>query len=1461
MAQRSFFWPRHGNTASSVADNDTFEHAGRSVSPPQNAPSHAQHRLPANSGAGPGPSSFSSSYSSSPSPSINPYASAARPVLLDATKQTSDSSALTQQQQQQKHQHQHSPNARSTLPANLRRTNNRVHSESAPVPPPSRLLEGAAAATHGVQQQTWHSGSSTTQPSGSRRPLSQASQEPLASNVTAAHGPKSAAAATPASHGSSRDTRCEQIVQNFYSKTAQVIAHLRGDGSGARNDGMDAETGSSAMYASSASSSVADVGTTGRRINKWFNISLEDIADVKEEAKLWRHAATTIAQSARYQQHQQKHQAPPPMVIEVCLDVSAVLPDDELQVTDIFGRPWSVDLDLAAPTPRPIDSQQLDAVLSGKNSPSAVSGGMRHNMRATTIVLETWRLDLDVSEIPQPVPDLPRVYKKAIVFFRSLYAFASLLPCASLAQAQQTAGDHFNKRQLPLFYTFRSDTTPHSGAIDLDVGLTGTERFLESHTFEPVETPMGTFVMGVQYRRECNFTCTAPHNLVHHDEFGAIGAVDDTYFTPTLSSRSGSHFSITRQHRLHPRANDHASGTAAHATSDSAGGPHHSVSTGSGGRSLTMPSVNPFRARPVSVGNSSSLGGGRRGSVIEPMHVARSHDGNMRVASLSRYSGGSRTRAASVSATGALAIRPHSLDQRAEAILGRLSTSAATDSGSMLHRSVMLRRLGDSLSPTESHRSGEAGSRFPATAVAAAAAAAAVEAAGHVSKSPPRLGVPGARTISSGASGTASAAGRSSLGVTPFKSPSLSGSPASRFISSFAEVSETMSPSRSTDHEAATRRLTIGGGTSVSASRDSSHISSSPSHVVGVQQLVTRISDSPSSLGSGHSRGLSSSFGNRRTNSMRNRQMSLLGTSATDHQAIESLGAMRRRTVVGSLGWGDADARDIDDFIRMVETKQPLRLVRKDSPRKSPEQPLSAGPVLSSPYNTTTVASGEDSLRRFQGIYNEFSGMSRDMESSVVIGTVGNRGKRQSQEASTPQVLQYERLTATPEEDISADSVLPQISTASSSFRRPAMPNPLMAADRVSLSRPASIIVASDHESSAAATVSAMTPDRSTQAGMPEAAAASMQYRQSTTGTAEPPAGSSSVDLLRTALSELNIESSDHSGRKRTSNRTQYENHQQQQRPASFSTVGGIPSSSSTVGKAHVRSAAAGLDAEFERPLPPPVLIPRSHSGAGKHRAVTGRNQSTRVPTSSDEDGEGLGTALLQRRAHRRPPSRDHNRRPSADLARGKSQPTARAPDLGFAPALRISTPQPPAHSTSSAVSTYSHTSDFLSSNSQLGALLGMAEQTNGSSSRETPRSTPTTPQHSTSPMPTIFQMQRQPQSGLERSQRPTAAGSAAAGGSTAIGSRRRSTTGQFKRPTNTQVSNDSLRSNFPPLSFIIPRNRFDGRPADFDMHYQDDRRSELSMRGAASSTEADNDDDDDDELMFPMETSSTTQR
>ncbi|KAJ1935347.1 autophagy protein 13, partial [Linderina pennispora] len=254
--------------------------------------------------------------------------------------------------------------------------------------------------------------------------------------------------------------------------------------------------------------------------------------------------------------------------------------------------------------------------------------------RASTIVLEVWRLDLATNQLPNPIPDLPRVYKQAIIFFRSLYAFASLLPAVSLIQrlhAAQELGD------LDVFCTLRPDLSPRDGVIDLDVSFTGTERFLESYRFEPVGTPMGSFLMSVQYRRECGFMYNPATYEQQHGDISGIAAIDDTYFTPTLSSRNNSNFSLPRlahhqpspqqQHQPQHQPQHHSVARRATLTTIPSHGrqtpakysppvrPQHTPSAShsaasqlaAGHRSLMAPSVNPFRARPLSLGDSSSL--------------------------------------------------------------------------------------------------------------------------------------------------------------------------------------------------------------------------------------------------------------------------------------------------------------------------------------------------------------------------------------------------------------------------------------------------------------------------------------------------------------------------------------------------------------------------------------------------------------------------------------------------------------------------------------------------------------------------------------------------------------------------------------------------------------------------------------------------------------------------------------
>ncbi|ORX67040.1 hypothetical protein DL89DRAFT_51220 [Linderina pennispora] len=319
---------------------------------------------------------------------------------------------------------------------------------------------------------------------------------------------------------------------------------------------------------------------------------------------------------------------------------------------------------------------------------------------------------------------------------------------------------------------------------------------------------MGSFLMSVQYRRECGFMYNPATYEQQHEDISGIAAIDDTYFTPTLSSRNNSNFSLPRlahqqpspqqQHQpQHHSVTRRATLTTipSHGRQTSANysppvRPQHTPSAShsaasqlaAGHRSLIAPSVNPFRARPLSLGDSSSLPsylGDSFAPRVPSRLSAESHRQNdtypRRAAGRDivrdqqrRISVGGRSY---LSGQGDEAGDPASLDQKISS-LGQLSTSGGhggPDSGSMLHRGVMIRRLGGSLSPTESHRPmhHHHGSS-PGTGSA--------EAAASGSKSPPWYASMASRPSVPGSAGSSTS--RSGLAfVSPFKSPSVSSSP------------------------------------------------------------------------------------------------------------------------------------------------------------------------------------------------------------------------------------------------------------------------------------------------------------------------------------------------------------------------------------------------------------------------------------------------------------------------------------------------------------------------------------------------------------------------------------------------------------------------------------------------------------------------------------------------------------
>ncbi|KAF9185532.1 autophagy protein 13, partial [Haplosporangium sp. Z 767] len=237
-----------------------------------------------------------------------------------------------------------------------------------------------------------------------------------------------------------------------------------------------------------------------KKTSKWFNLELEDLDIYKEDAKFWRAIAIT--------------DSPPPMLVELFLDTSELSPNQMLVLMDENNRKNKVDISSASST---------STTPLGQSRP-------RRN-----IILESWSLSLSNTP-PDPVPEPPVVYKKSIIFFRSLFAYMRLLPAYQLYR-------RLRKQNHPLKIGFRINRGHSPGESmfqDSEIGIEvplidgETRAMLSEYRFGQVETPLGAFSLKVAYRSNCEF---------HVDESEAVLSsrfidMDENYFTPTIVTHS-----------------------------------------------------------------------------------------------------------------------------------------------------------------------------------------------------------------------------------------------------------------------------------------------------------------------------------------------------------------------------------------------------------------------------------------------------------------------------------------------------------------------------------------------------------------------------------------------------------------------------------------------------------------------------------------------------------------------------------------------------------------------------------------------------------------------------------------------------------------------------------------------------------------------------------------------------------
>jgi autophagy-related protein 13 len=178
-------------------------------------------------------------------------------------------------------------------------------------------------------------------------------------------------------------------------------------------------------------------------------MELDDTDTLRTELSLFRTATFAPAPPTPH----------PPLILEVTLDTRDLTPQQTLiLVSSTTGKRHTID------------------------SPS------NRWLRGSEIVLEQWRIDL-VTPPKQGAPDLPVVYKKAVVLFRRVYTEARLMPVWRLKRRLAKV-----KLNAVLKLRVRIANADKNGRIGITVPLCNElskTKVVDEFSFGQIDTPAG----------------------------------------------------------------------------------------------------------------------------------------------------------------------------------------------------------------------------------------------------------------------------------------------------------------------------------------------------------------------------------------------------------------------------------------------------------------------------------------------------------------------------------------------------------------------------------------------------------------------------------------------------------------------------------------------------------------------------------------------------------------------------------------------------------------------------------------------------------------------------------------------------------------------------------------------------------------------------------------------------------
>ncbi|KAK1010709.1 autophagy protein 13 [Friedmanniomyces endolithicus] len=343
----------------------------------------------------------------------------------------------------------------------------------------------------------------------------------LAAYTGAGGEPSRAAEGSGAGPQDKESTRLNQIIQHFHTKAALTICAARAQLPKVRNRDGNVKQ------------------------DRWFNVVLDDTDALLDELQEWKRSDLSSDR-------------PPPLVIEVYVDTANLSQNQALVIADESGKRWDVADALAGSahsSPRPTNKQ----------------GG-----KFCEVVLERWTVevgDSDEESATGRTEQLPNVYKKGVVLFRSLYTFLRFLPTWKL---YRRLGRHpanggslrvkYRVKQgglasgsqdslLTPLYPLHRRHSPFEQPEDIYDSDPDTSRYgddandLSRHRFAPLLTPAGPLRISLLYRRHCDFAVASAEALLSSRFFGrresdptttTTTATMDRYNTTELGGRAAS---------------------------------------------------------------------------------------------------------------------------------------------------------------------------------------------------------------------------------------------------------------------------------------------------------------------------------------------------------------------------------------------------------------------------------------------------------------------------------------------------------------------------------------------------------------------------------------------------------------------------------------------------------------------------------------------------------------------------------------------------------------------------------------------------------------------------------------------------------------------------------------------------------------------------------------------------------